>query len=546
MRLSRPTWLILSIAALALAASLTSLHNGFVYDDQAVIATNEHVHSLSGLWQRFSEPYWPADRGTGLYRPLTIVLFALEWAIGGGTPFVFHLTNVLLYALLSVLVFLCARRLVPESAAWVSAALFAVHPVHVEAVANGVGQAELTTACAMIGAMLLYLRGRASTGTSLIAAGPLAGLLFLYLAACLCKEHGVILPALLLIVELCVVKDSTRLFARMRGLIWPYTALAVVGVLYLVRRDVVLARIPSDIQALSFQNLTAGQRVMTSLALVPDWLRLLFWPGHLQADYSPQETAVITSFQPGVAVGILLLIALAVGALAARRRMPVVLLAVGWMAIALLPVSNLLVPTGQVLAERTMMLPSIGAVLLVGALFDFAAERWRAPVAIQVGKGAVTGLVLVGFTLSAFRQLVWATDGGLRAQTVLDAPRSYWAQWMYGDWLFTHGRPAEGERHMRLAVELYPDNPFILRTLATRYQDNGFCQAAAPLYVQTLILRPGWWEVRLRLATCLRSLGQSPRGDSVVAAGLGLGAGDSALRHFRDTSRSLPADSARH
>jgi hypothetical protein len=544
-KLNRLTWLVLTIAALAIAASLSGLGNGFVYDDQAIIVGNEHVHTLAGLGHRFVEPYWPADRGAGLYRPLTIVLFALEWAIGGGTPFIFHLTNILLYGLLSGLVFLLARRLLSESAAWVSAALFAVHPVHVEAVANGVGQAELTTACAMIGAVLVYLRGCARTGPPLISGRALAGVLALYLVACLSKEHGVILPAILLAGELTVRMDSTRWPTRMRGLLQPYALLAVVGGLYLMARTLVLARIPADIQALSFQNLTAGQRVMTSLALVPDWLRLLFWPAHLQADYSPQETAVITGFQPAVAVGALLLIAFALGALLLRRRMPVVTFAVGWTAIALLPVSNLVVPTGQVLAERTMLLPSVGAVLLVGALFAFAADRWQAPVARQVGKGVVAALVLVGLMLSALRQPVWATDAGLRAQTVLDAPRSYWAHWMYGDWLFTHGRPAEGERHMRLAVELYRDNPFILRTLAIRYQDNGFCRAAAPLYERTLALRPLWWEVRLRLGTCLRSLGQPVRGDSVVGAGLGLGPGDSALRHFRAQPGSIPADSAR-
>ena len=61
-----------------------------------------------------------------------------------------------------------------------------------------------------------------------------------------------------------------------------------------------LRDVASDIQAVSLMPLTAGQRMLTVLALGPQWLRLLFWPAHLQADYSPLETE---SQPPGPSVG---------------------------------------------------------------------------------------------------------------------------------------------------------------------------------------------------------------------------------------------------
>ncbi|MEP6473106.1 MAG: hypothetical protein ABJC74_05255, partial [Gemmatimonadota bacterium] len=437
--MSRGAWLGLAIAALAVAASITGLNNGFVYDDQAIIVGNAHVHTLAGLAHRFIEPYWPADRGSGLYRPLTIVLFALQWAVGGGTPWIFHFVNLLLYAGLSVAVFGLARRILPEMAAVVAAALFAVHPVHVEAVANGVGQSELTAALAVVVAVTLYLQWRKTQPADSLTTLRLLVLCLLYLAACGCKEHGVVLPALLLLAELTLVEDPRPWVSRIRSLAPSFGVLAVVGVSYLALRSWILRDVPTDIEALSWLPLTAAQRIMTALALVPEWLRLLFWPAHLQADYSPLETAVVTTVQPIVVVSSILLGAGVAAVILLRRKWPPGAFGAGWIAIALLPASNLLVASGQVLAERTMMLPSVGAVLLLGGMAALAMAR-----ASSARERRLTGvlpavLIVAGLIRSAGRQPVWATDAGLRAQTVLDAPRSYWAQWIYGDWLFTHG-----------------------------------------------------------------------------------------------------------
>ena len=160
--LADPRWgmLALVIALLALAASATSLRNGFTYDDRWIIADNDRVHSVRALWRYFEESYWPMKNGAGLYRPLIVLAYGVQWVLGAGSPFVFHLVNVLLAAACAVAVFWVLGFLVPTRVAWLAAALFAVHPVHVEAVANVVGQAELWAALIMLAAVGLYLRDR--------------------------------------------------------------------------------------------------------------------------------------------------------------------------------------------------------------------------------------------------------------------------------------------------------------------------------------------------------------------------------------------------
>ena len=103
---SKDSWLPPTLVALgAILVYLTSLANGFAYDDVSVVLENPAVHDLTNSLRIWFTPYWPgaAARPAGLYRPLTIFLFAVQWSVGGGAPLNFHLLNVLLHAHASVL-----------------------------------------------------------------------------------------------------------------------------------------------------------------------------------------------------------------------------------------------------------------------------------------------------------------------------------------------------------------------------------------------------------------------------------------------------------
>src|SRR2546425_751731 len=134
----------LAVAASAVIAYLGALWNGFVWDDQVIILGNPLVQIWAGLAAAFANPYWPPFVGGYLYRPLTVFTYVLDWHVGGAAWF--HAVNLLWHAGVSVLVAMLARRWAGEAAALVAGILFAVHPVHVEAVANVVGRAELMAA----------------------------------------------------------------------------------------------------------------------------------------------------------------------------------------------------------------------------------------------------------------------------------------------------------------------------------------------------------------------------------------------------------------
>src|SRR5437868_4782680 len=102
-----------STGLLALAASFNGLWNGFAYDDVFVVATNDLVHHASRAWTLFLLPYWPVQLGGDGYRPLTMVAFALEWAIGSGSPMLFHAVTIAAYVATTMVVFWLASELLP-------------------------------------------------------------------------------------------------------------------------------------------------------------------------------------------------------------------------------------------------------------------------------------------------------------------------------------------------------------------------------------------------------------------------------------------------
>src|SRR3712207_2903848 len=115
-----PSSLLATIAILALAvlSSATSLANAFAYDDVHIVQLNERVHALGDWWRLFGQSYWPPAYGATLYRPLTMLGFAVQWVAGGGSPLVFHAVSVTLYALVCVALLWAARAALAPAAAW--------------------------------------------------------------------------------------------------------------------------------------------------------------------------------------------------------------------------------------------------------------------------------------------------------------------------------------------------------------------------------------------------------------------------------------------
>ena len=187
--MQRPSPLIaaVAVATVAVAASLLCLANQFTLDDTALILDTERLHGLSHWKEILTSPYWPSPYAQDLYRPLTSLMLALQYQLGGGDPALFRVVSVLLYTGASLAVLHLAWRLLPAAMALGTGLLFAAHPVHVETTVLAVAQGELVIA--LLGAVMVarYLdRRRSAPGT--LSPGDWLLLGALYLIACLTKE----------------------------------------------------------------------------------------------------------------------------------------------------------------------------------------------------------------------------------------------------------------------------------------------------------------------------------------------------------------------
>lgn len=526
------------IVALSVAASFTVVLNDMIQDDIPVIVRNPAVHHLSGWAAHFHQPYWPKPFSPYLYRPLTSILFTLEWVAGHGRPWFFHGMSMVLYAAVCLAVLALCRRLLPPNAALAAAALFAVHPLHVESVAGVVNQAELAAALCAVLAVCGYLDWRA-TGR-MAGAKVLALFACAYAAACLFKESGIVLPGLLAAAELTVVRDLRPLRLRVRHL-WPLVAtLAVVGAGFVMLRTMVLSSFAGTFSAEVFRGLSPGQRALTMLGVVPEWARLFVWPAHLQADYSPQEIMPATGWGYSQTVGLLILAPTALLALIGVARRWVASFGLLWIAVAIFPVSNLLVPTGIALAERTLFLPSVGVVLVLGAgLAAMASRLSQAHRAVRAAAiGALGVILLAGAVRSAIRHRDWHDTLTFWYRAVEDAPLSYQARAALGGVMFTIKQKGTGERLLQEAIRLYPDGVLTYQILGDRYRLAGFCVPAIQLYTRALELAPESADTRASSIACLLHDGRYAEARGVAAAGIAENTWPSMFRQIQRTADS--------
>jgi protein O-mannosyl-transferase len=511
------------VLGVALAASVTSLRNGFVYDDVPAVAENGAVHSLEGLPGVLTSSYWPADIRDRVYRPVTLGTFVLDWAVGGGRPLAFHVTNVLLHLSVVALVLgLCGTVL--GSGAVVAALWFAVHPLHVEAVANVVGRAELLAAAGYLAATLAFAaHGRtARAGPDGIRRVGWALLVLLSaLVAYGAKEHALSLPAALLLADAWEAHRSGEAFLvrfRKHGELW--LAVVVLAAAYLAMRASVLGTaVGGGIVADGLAGLGAVQRAVAMLPLVLVWSRLLAVPLHLSADYAPGQFVPVTTIGLAHVAAFAVLSFVLVGAWRGRRRAPAFLFGVGWFAVTAAIGSNLLVPTGVAFAERLLYLPSVGAAIAVGALWELL-PPWRA-----VWPTTVLALGLLGARTLA-RIPDWQTPERFFAARARDAERSYKTHWQLGDRAFDRGDARAGERELLAAARIYPYNAELLEDIGRRYLAAGIHAPAD----------------RFSTAAYALDSTRSTAAAQAVMARLGAGAVAGAVALARDAARRFPGD----
>lgn len=455
--LKSPKWLLWLFAGLIVAGSLLSygggLDNGFTnWDDNWLITENRHIREMS--WQNFQ--YWfnpsaPREELGNEYLPLRDLSYAVNYAFDGYEATGYHATNLLLHILISLLVMLFAYRLTGRR--WiggVAGLLFAVHPVHVEAVSWLSSRKDLLSTFFLLLSANFYLSARRSR-TGLMSSESFVqrvhestrlswflAVLF-FVCALLSKMTSVVLPALLLLIELFRGHKLHALSKPKRALAQaPFWVVALLFTALASHIGSGLMREPYG--ANKFESL------LTAISAITRDFQVLIagYPLHAAVDLPVQ-----TGFTLPVIIGLLILIVLVgVGLIGwresregweTRRAMAWGVAGFGalWFLVALSPVSNILVQIGTVFAERYLYIPSIGFCIAIAALGVLGVEQLRKKESLRVIAAPAGAFVLAlvvgawGFAASQATDM-WAGSVSLWNRTLAYDPGNHIAYFNLG------------------------------------------------------------------------------------------------------------------
>ena len=508
--------IVVALVLLAVLPYLNALDAGFTFDDDPQIRSNRAVTGGIDPVLLLACPLYPGD----LYRPFTVLTFAVNERLAPGVAWPFHAVNIALHALVTILVFILGTRLF---ASWrigvVAGALFAVHPIHTEAVTSVVGRAEVLAALFGLVAMLSAAEIERTSGRVSRTAVQVLSLTSFALAL-LSKESALTLLVLIPLFRVVRRGEALRrgLWGEVRSLNWvPYalTAAVILGLrIYVVGTLVSTETVTPLENMLAFVPWTL--RVRSAMGVLWDYFGLLALPMNLAADYSTAQVPVVVSWADARALAGVALVAAAIF-LCLRDRRPAVSFAVILPFVALLLTANVLFPIGTVKAERLLYLPSVGWVLLAAYVFDRL---------VRVPRYRTLMLAVLATVITAYGGRTWMRNWDWQDNFVLhrsmarSAPNSAKSRYNFAVALQKEGQQEAAAGQFRSALALYPWSEGSALGLGIAFEKEGVPDAAADWYRRALAIMPEYHEAHTNLCHVLFSTGRFAEAEAACRNGL--------------------------
>ena len=499
-----------AIVLLTALAYIPAMRAGFIWDDDDFLTNNPLVQASDGL-RRFWFSTEPPD-----YFPLVSSSLWVEWRLWGMNATGYHVVNVLLHAISSVLVWRVLRKLrIPG--AWLAGLIFAVHPVNVESVAWITERKNVFPMVFYLLSILCYLRSEDKRNRRwyLLSLGS-------FLLALLSKTSVVMLPVVLLG---CVWWRRGRVERTDVVRTIPFFCLAVaLGLLtiwFQYNRSIADTVVRTD--SLLSRLAIAGCAVWFYLykAVIPHGLAFVYprW------QIAPSS---VLSYVPDF----VLLVCLATFVWYRKGWGRPFLAGIGYCVITLLPVLgflNIYFMRYSLVADHWQYTSIIGVIALgVGLAAGFANRR---PGALRI-LGILPGLAVVGlFSVLTWRQAcIYGDRETLWRDTLAKSPRSAMPHSNLGGILLEQGKTEEAIEHFREALRINPNEPEAHHDLANALVSQGKLDEAIPSYGEALRLRPGYAKAHYNLANALAAQGRL----------------DEAVTHYTAAIRALPTYAMAH
>ena len=414
-----------------------TLFNGYTQDDAIVITDNMLTQQgFSGIPELLSKDTFYGffkEEGKsrlvagGRYRPLTLVMFAMEYQVFGQQPWIGHLVNTLLFALTGLLLFVLISLMAKGTAlkksapvlAFAVAVLYVAHPIHTEAVANIKGRDEIMSFLLATLSMLVLLRNKQLNWKT----SGLAGLCFFL--ALLSKENA--------ITYLAVIPLALYMFMgeRAKGIVMKMLPLLASTLIFLWIRGLIIGWDLGDpprellnnpfikIENNAYVDFTFSEKYATIMYTLGKYVQLLFFPHPLTHDYYPRHIEMMSWSDWQVILSLVAYFGLALCAVIFFKRRPLVSFGILFYLITLSIVSNVIFPVGTNMSERFMYMPSFGWAISIGALLTVLYRQRKTAGMV------LFGLIIAGFCVKTVaRNTVWKSNYTLFTTDIKTSARS--------------------------------------------------------------------------------------------------------------------------
>jgi protein O-mannosyl-transferase len=521
---------------LAVACYGNTLNHSFVYDDNQQILQNPYIKSWHFLPDLFSTTVWSYIGSAGVsnyYRPLMTLTYLILWKSFGELPFGFHLFNILLNGLVVVAVYYAGRNLFRDSSvAALAALLFAVHPIHTEAVSWIAAVPDLEATFLVLIAFSAYVN------TSRSPSPKRALAVAAFLLALLAKEPALMLAPLLILYEHFVRDDRGMTPLRLK--ISRYLPICVAGFCYLLFRAVMFGKLAAMNR---HPEVTGPQTIYSGFALAGEYVKLLFWSAPLSAFHVFRAGKSLLELP--VLAGVAIASASVILACASYKQFPAVAFSLAWIGITLAPVLNARWMATNVLAERYLYLPSVGFCWVAGWLVKRTwrslgtNKTWQVPAKAGFA-AAIAGVLALGCVRTMARNRDWRDDITLYTRTLQTDPDSYVMHLNLGTAYLQRRNLKEAEKELNLALILKPDSANVLNALGCLYLEQGKLQEAAERLQAAVALRPLWSDPHFNYGRVLRRIGRPVQGRQEFRESVELGPLNSTARFY--LAQSLAED----
>ena len=428
--------LLLAVVALVYG---NTLRNEFTMDDGIYVLRNAQVTHAS------VRELFAANKSSNVFRPITFASLALNWRLGGARPAGFHLFNLILHAGVTWLLFLLLEGLLGASpqakaVAFAAALVFAVHPLHTEAVASIPGRAELLAAGFLFAAWILHLNDQQIPAV------------MCFVLALLSKESAVVFLPLLLVGDYARGKWKPLFrYALLGGI-----TLLYFGVLWKVQGgrfgQPTISQLDNPLAVIP-----ARWRILNAFRVQWKYAALHFYPAKLSCDYSFNTIPIYLDWRHTLPAALAILAVVAAWIWAVYKRQSGLILAGAIYLAGFAVTANILMPTGTIMGERLAYLPSAGFCLLAGLAWNWLQSRRRI-----VTLAALTTVVAAFGMRSMVRNKDWVDNLNLYSAGVRVSPGSAKMHGNLGGEYAAEGDWDRAATEYETALRINPDYPDVL------------------------------------------------------------------------------------